>query len=82
MTLWWRCAARPSMPDALVLKTDRLMLRPIGPADADNLFRLQTDPLVVRLTGNGAPPTRADTDARLARYPAEWTRHGLEETWA
>jgi RimJ/RimL family protein N-acetyltransferase len=43
---------------ALSFQTDRLLLRPIVMADADNLLALDSDPEVMRYINGGAPTTR------------------------
>ena len=44
------------------LDTLRLSLREFTPADADELFRLDRDPRVVRFVGNGKPTPRPEID--------------------
>lgn len=60
-----------------VLQTDRLLLRPLQPSDAGALFQLHCDPLVVRLTTDGQPMTRAQCDERLDLYLREGRDFGL-----
>lgn len=60
-----------------VLETDRLFLRPLQPSDASALFQLHCDPLVVRLTTDGQPMTRAQSDERLDIYLREERDFGL-----
>ncbi|MER8748021.1 GNAT family N-acetyltransferase [Mesorhizobium sp. M1050] len=52
-------------------------MRPIRPCDADALHRLYCDPLVVKLTTEGIPPTREMSDAWLSLYINEWKTHGF-----
>ncbi|MCC6521692.1 MAG: GNAT family N-acetyltransferase [Polyangiaceae bacterium] len=52
------------------LVTPRLLMRRLGPEDAHELFRLQTDADVNRYLGR-APPTREESDAKLARIEAD-----------
>lgn len=60
-----------------VLETDRLFLRPLQPSDAEALFQLHSDPLVVRLTTDGQPMTRVQSDERLDLYLREEREFGL-----
>jgi ribosomal-protein-alanine N-acetyltransferase len=61
----------------MVLQTDRLFLRPLQQSDADALFQLHCDPLVVRLTTDGQPMTRVQSDERLDLYLREERDFGL-----
>ncbi|WP_265519623.1 GNAT family N-acetyltransferase [Nitratireductor luteus] len=60
----------------MLLESYRVFLRPILPSDASVLFRLHTDPLVVKLIMDGRAPTRAESDARLDLYLRDWDRLG------
>ena len=53
-------------PKAL-LATQRLALREFHPRDAENLYRLNRDPRVMRYIGNGSVGTRASADVAIAR---------------
>ncbi|TPL88671.1 GNAT family N-acetyltransferase [Mesorhizobium sp. B2-3-12] len=55
----------------MVLETDRVFLRPLQRSDADALFQLHRDPLVVRLTTDGQPMSRNQSDERLDLYLRE-----------
>lgn len=46
-------------PDAIPLTTQRLLLRPLTPADLDHLAALDSDPAVMRYLSGGAPTLRA-----------------------
>lgn len=70
----------------------RLVLRPVTPADADDLYSLERDPEVMRYLNGGPPTPRHPTaeDARLFRKPRGteddvWTAHdrvtGRFEGW-
>ncbi|TIP09059.1 MAG: GNAT family N-acetyltransferase [Mesorhizobium sp.] len=61
----------------MVLQTDRLFLRPLLPSDADALFLLHCDPLVVRLTTGGQPMSRNQSDELLDLYLREAREFGL-----
>ena len=49
------------------LETARLTLREFTAADFDDLYRLDSDPRVVRFVGRGLPATREETAAALLR---------------
>lgn len=50
-----------------VLRTERLALRPFRRADAEALYRLDSDPRVMRYIGDGSLGTRASVQAAVAR---------------
>lgn len=54
-----------------MIETARLVLRPVTPADADDLYSLEQDPEVMRYLNGGTPTPRQPTpeDARLFRKP-------------
>ena len=57
-----------------MLTTPRLVLRPFTDADRAPFAALNTHPLVVESLGSA--PTRAESDALLARFSAELEREG------
>jgi RimJ/RimL family protein N-acetyltransferase len=57
--------------------TERLVLRSWRPADRAPFAKLNTDPEVVRFLNNGAPLTRAESDALLDAIEAHWLEHGF-----
>jgi len=62
-----------------VLATDRLLLRPFGPGDAEAHARLYDDPEVTRWLGDGpwlGEAARARSRATLARFAEHWAEHG------
>ena len=59
------------------LETARLRLRPFTPADADDLYRLYSDPEVMRYLGQGTVRTREQTAEALAKMLGEWARDGF-----
>jgi ribosomal-protein-alanine N-acetyltransferase len=59
------------------LETARLRLRPFTPADADDLYRLYSDPEVMRYIGQGTVRTREQTAEALAKMIDEWEQHGF-----
>ncbi len=61
----------------MILETERLLLRQIRPSDAEALYRLHRDPLVVRLTTDGRAMTRRQSNKRLALYLEEWSLFGF-----
>ena len=60
------------------LETARLRLRPWRDDDLDEIARMNADPRVTRwLTPTGAPISREETAAQLARFRAHWEQHGF-----
>ncbi|WP_437306723.1 GNAT family N-acetyltransferase [Sorangium sp. So ce388] len=49
-----------------VLMTPRLRLRALEPGDAERVFRIQSDPEVVRYAGRGPDRSLADSEQRIA----------------
>ena len=75
---------RRRAPEVL-LRTDRLTLRRFTPADADALRALDSDPEVVRYSGDGltgVPPDRAATEQRLKGFVTRYGRDGALAFWA
>ena len=62
------------MPGGPTVATARLVLRPFNDVDRSAFFELNTHPAVVALLGSS--PSRAESDAMVARYSAEMTREG------
>jgi RimJ/RimL family protein N-acetyltransferase len=62
-------------PVVTVLETERLQLRRVEPADADDVARWSADPDFTRLLEG--PRTREQSDAALARWIAHWETHGF-----
>ncbi|WP_205673199.1 GNAT family N-acetyltransferase [Amycolatopsis nivea] len=56
------------------METERLRLTPIGPALADELYRLHLDPGIARWYGQW---TRADAEAHAAEIGRSWQRDGV-----
>src|ERR1700693_5415755 len=50
-----------------LLATQRLALREFRPGDAENLYRLNRDPRVMRYIGDGSVGTRASAAAAISR---------------
>ncbi len=60
------------------LETLRLELREFVPADFDELYRLESDPRVMRYLNNGRPHARAEVRDILVRIARNYgTYHGL-----
>lgn len=57
-------------PGKPVLRGERVVLRPIGVADAETMFAGLADSEAIRLTGTHAAFTRADVEAHCARVAA------------
>jgi RimJ/RimL family protein N-acetyltransferase len=57
--------------------TERLVLRSWRPSDRAPFARLNADPEVVRFVSDGAPLTRAQSDALLDAIEAHWHEHGF-----
>ncbi len=63
------------------VETERLLLKTFTPAHLDDLYRLLSDPDVVKYVGNGKPCSRAETETALASFGKHWKRHGFGR-WA
>lgn len=55
--------------------TARLFLRPFRTADLARLAEINSDPEVMRYTGNGNAIERAETEKRLHSYIDHWQKH-------
>jgi RimJ/RimL family protein N-acetyltransferase len=64
-----------------LLRTDRLALRRFTADDAQNLYRLDTDPRVMRYIGDGSPSAHATIDAGLARSIRYYDRYPGLGVW-
>ena len=73
--------ARDAAGPAPWVETPRLALRAFTPADADDLYRLDRDPRVVRYVGNGRPTPRAEIETRLARAARNYAIYPGLGTW-
>src|SRR6266540_5008041 len=62
--------ARPS--GKALLATNRLALREFHPDDAENLYRLNRDPRVMRYIGDGSVGTRASISASISRAEKQY----------
>jgi ribosomal-protein-alanine N-acetyltransferase len=60
-----------------VLETDRLVLRPPVPEDAEALAPMYADPEVMRYLGNGRTLTRAQTERSVQRMIDGWEADGF-----
>jgi RimJ/RimL family protein N-acetyltransferase len=68
--------APPRFSAAPPLETERLRLCPFMPADADDLFRVYSDPLVMRYISRGVR-SREETITALADQIEHWRQHGF-----
>jgi len=59
------------------IDTCRLCLRVFEPADLDALANVNSDPEVMRHTGDGNTVSREETERRLHAYLEHWRRHGF-----
>jgi ribosomal-protein-alanine N-acetyltransferase len=60
-----------------VLETDRLVLRPPVPEDAEALAPMYADPEVMRFLGNGRTLTRDETERSVERMISGWEADGF-----
>jgi [ribosomal protein S5]-alanine N-acetyltransferase len=63
------------------LQTLRLDLREFVAGDADDVWRLSRDPLVMRYIGDGKLATRAEIAATMRRIPRTYRRYPGFGTW-
>jgi [ribosomal protein S5]-alanine N-acetyltransferase len=61
------------------IETDRLILRPFEPADAQTAFEWFGDPVVMRFTPTGPDKSVEETRARLAEYQRHQREHGFSK---
>jgi RimJ/RimL family protein N-acetyltransferase len=59
------------------VETRRLCLRMFELADSDALAKINSDPEVMRYTGDGNPVSREQTETRLQGYIEHWQQHGF-----
>ncbi len=67
---------------AVVLETDRLLVRPLQWEDLDALAAIMADSEVMRYVGNGAPKTREQTERLMRFWIADGARAWDETTLA
>jgi len=65
-----------------VLLTERLALRHLTPRDVGTLYRMHSDPRVMRYIGDGSVATRASTDAWAARWMSHYDIYPGLGVWA
>ncbi|MEW6129816.1 MAG: GNAT family N-acetyltransferase [Acidobacteriota bacterium] len=64
------------------IETERLRLRRFASNDYDALYRIFSNPEVIKFFGEGDPPSKEETEALLNRYiDAYWQEHHLGK-WA
>lgn len=61
------------------IKTNRLILRPFEPSDAEAAFGWFGDPVVMRFTPTGPDKSVEETKARLATYENHQRTHGFSK---
>jgi ribosomal-protein-alanine N-acetyltransferase len=64
-----------------LLETPRLLLRPFGLGDAESIFPIYSDPVVMRYVATGPMADLAVTERLLEDYSAHQVRHGYS-FWA
>jgi RimJ/RimL family protein N-acetyltransferase len=57
--------------------TDRLVLRPVGPTDRDELYAIKSDPEGARYIPQGRHQDRARTTAWIERCQVRWDKDGF-----
>lgn len=63
------------------VETERLRLKMFTPSYFEALYRLLSDPEVVKYVGNRQPVPRAETEKALASFGKHWDRYGFGR-WA
>src|SRR5262249_13517165 len=66
-----------SVAEIAPIETCRLCLRVFELADLDVLAKINSDPEVMRHTGDGNPVSRGETEKRLHAYIEHWRQHGF-----
>jgi RimJ/RimL family protein N-acetyltransferase len=69
--------AMQSVAEIVPIQTSRLCLRVFELADLDALAKINSDPEVMRHTGNGNTVSREETEKRLHAYIEHWQQHGF-----
>ncbi|WP_100449083.1 GNAT family N-acetyltransferase [Glycomyces xiaoerkulensis] len=59
-----------------VLRTERLVLRPVTTADVEPLVEINADTEVMRYIGNGSPRTLAETRTAVEKMTRHWDEQG------
>ena len=68
-----------------VLQTDRLILRHIHAGDFEELFRMNSDPEIMKYVGDGSVRNRAQMEKELEILISHYTRKpglGIWATWS
>lgn len=60
-----------------VVRTSRLLLRPLSADDLDAMAALRSRPEVARFIGGGEPQSRDEVAAMLARVERQWRERGV-----
>lgn len=75
--------SEPTPPSGVFLETERIRLRRLTEADADNLVDLDADPEVMTYLTGGVPHTRAFiVEKALPHYLAHYNRYASYGFWA
>ncbi len=69
------------MTRSLLIETQRLLIRPLEITDAPAMLYLNSDPEVVRYTGDGAFADLAGAEAIIRYVQDQYTQHGIGR-WA
>jgi RimJ/RimL family protein N-acetyltransferase len=69
--------ATQSVAGITPIQTCRLCLRVFEPADLDALAKINSDPEVMRHTGDGNTVSHEETEKRLHAYIEHWRQHGF-----
>ncbi len=68
---------RPDPSAHFPLATERLLLRPFEPSDADQIFETWGDPVAMRRIPSGAHPDVETSRQRIGRFMEHQARHGF-----
>lgn len=61
---------------SVLLRTERLVLRPFAEDDVEPFAAINADPEVMRYIGDGAPRTPEQTRSAVAKTMRHWEEHG------
>jgi len=68
---------RPDASAHFPLETERLLLRPFEPSDADQIFETWGDPVAMRWIPSGAHPDVETSRQRIGRFMEHQAAHGF-----
>jgi RimJ/RimL family protein N-acetyltransferase len=69
------------MADNLLIETERLLIRPMRPEDAEELHAVYADPVAMRCIPSGVSDSLEATRGRVARFAEHQATHGFS-LWA